>query len=113
MRSDGHLGREVPDPQGATGEHPFDELDLGPALYHNPCRKQAKKGGLVMEKLQLPVEEGHIYRCPVEGCHCEISIERPPQSVPPTQPFVDRRGHEMVKVSVDEAYGWGAGGERS
>ena len=66
-----------------------------------------------MEKLQLPVEEGHIYRCPVEGCHCEISIELPPQSVPPTQPFVDCCGHQMVKVSVSESYGWGARGERT
>ena len=34
-----------------------------------------------MEKPELPVAEGHIYRCPVEGCHCEISIERPPQNI--------------------------------
>ena len=61
---------------------------------------------------ELPVVEGHIYRCPVEGCHCEISIELPPQSLSPTQAFVDCCGHEMVKVSVDESYGAGARGER-
>jgi hypothetical protein len=33
--------------------------------------------------------------------------ERPPQNVPPTQPFVDCCGHQMVNVSVDESYGWG------
>jgi len=62
-----------------------------------------------MEIPELPVVEGHIYRCPVEGCHCEISIELPPQNLPPTQPFIDCRGHQMVKVSVDETYGWGQG----
>ena len=62
--------------------------------------------------VQLPVLEGHIYRCPVEGCHCEISIERPPQNMSPNQPFVDCCGHQMEHVSVDESYGWGARGER-
>ncbi len=66
----------------------------------------------MVEKPELPVVEGQIYRCPVEGCHCEISIVVPPQNAAPTQPFIDCRGHEMVKVSVDETYGWGARGER-
>ena len=65
-----------------------------------------------MEKPELPVVEGNIYRCPVEGCHSEISIERPPQNIAPTQSFIDCCGHEMAKVSVDESYGWGARGER-
>jgi len=39
-----------------------------------------------MEKPELPIVEGHIYRCPVEGCHCEISIELPPRNIPPPNP---------------------------
>jgi hypothetical protein len=53
------------------------------------------------------LDPGTVYRCPVEGCHCEISIVLPPKSVPATQPFVDCRGHEMVKVSAEEEYGRG------
>jgi hypothetical protein len=66
----------------------------------------------VSEMPKLPVVVGHCYRRPVEGRRCEISIILPPQNIPPTRPFIDCCGHEMVKVSVDESYGWGARGER-
>lgn len=44
------------------------------------------------------VEQGARYRCPVEGCGCEISVTSAPEMAP-TQSFVDCCGHEMRKVS--------------
>ena len=58
-----------------------------------------------MERMEHPLEEGIVYRCPVEGCHCEIEVRQPPQEMEPTQMFVDVCGHEMEKVSTDEPIG--------
>lgn len=54
------------------------------------------------ERLDHPVLEGTVYRCPVEGCHTEIEVRRPPQEMQPIRMFVDCCGHEMEKVSTDE-----------
>lgn len=50
--------------------------------------------GLVAEMVQ----EGDRYRCPVEGCGCEIQVSSTPQMAA-NQIFVDCCGHEMEKVS--------------
>lgn len=43
------------------------------------------------------VRQGDRYRCPVEGCGCEIQVTNAPQMVA-TQGFVDCCGHELEKV---------------
>ena len=44
------------------------------------------------------VQEGDRYRCPVEGCGCEIRVTSAPQ-MEATQSFVDCCGHQMERVS--------------
>ena len=58
-----------------------------------------------MERMDHSLVEGTVYRCPVEGCHCEIEVRRPPQDMEPTQTFVDCLGHAMEKISTDEPIG--------
>jgi hypothetical protein len=43
------------------------------------------------------VNQGDRYRCPVEGCGCEITVTSAPE-MEPTQGFVDCCGHEMEKA---------------
>jgi hypothetical protein len=52
--------------------------------------------------LDHPLEKGAVYRCPMDGCHAEIEVRRPPRNMEPTQLFVDCCGHQMEKVSTDE-----------
>jgi hypothetical protein len=44
------------------------------------------------------VDEGDRYRCPVEGCGCEMTVARAPD-MEPTQGFVDCCGHRMEKAA--------------
>lgn len=44
------------------------------------------------------VREGDRYRCPGEGCGCEITVARGPD-MEPAQEFVDCCGHRLEKVT--------------
>lgn len=44
------------------------------------------------------VQQGDRFRCPVEGCGCEITVTSAPEMTP-DQAFVDCCGHDMEKVS--------------
>ena len=46
----------------------------------------------------MEVREGDIFRCPIEGCGCEIRVTSTPK-MDAAQSFVDCCGHEMEKVS--------------
>lgn len=43
------------------------------------------------------VDEGDRYRCPIEGCGCEITVSSAPD-MEPTQSFIDCCGHEMERA---------------
>ena len=44
------------------------------------------------------VREGGWYRCPVEGCGCESTVDRAPD-MEPTQDFVDCGGRRMERAA--------------
>jgi hypothetical protein len=46
---------------------------------------------------KMDVREGDIFRCPVDGCGCEIRVTSTP-AMEATQSFVDCCGHEMENV---------------
>jgi hypothetical protein len=45
----------------------------------------------------MQVRQGDPYRCPVEGCSCEITMSSVPE-MEATQNFIDCCGHEMERV---------------
>lgn len=45
----------------------------------------------------MEVREGDVFRCPIEGCGCEIRVTSTP-TMEATRSFVDCCGHEMEKV---------------
>jgi len=45
----------------------------------------------------MEVRGGDVFRCPIEGCGCEIRVTGTP-TMEATQSFVDCCGHEMEKV---------------
>jgi|GEM_PF-3423192 len=46
----------------------------------------------------MEVRGGDVFRCPIEGCGCEIRVISTPTKEA-TRSFVDCCGHEMEKVS--------------
>lgn len=48
------------------------------------------------------VQQGTVYRCPVAGCGCEITVSHAPD-MQPTQDFVDCCGHRMEPASGTRA----------
>lgn len=46
----------------------------------------------------MEIKQGDRFRCPVEGCGCEITGGSAPE-MEATQAFVDCCGHEMEKVN--------------
>ncbi|MGD9893165.1 MAG: hypothetical protein AB7R89_01545 [Dehalococcoidia bacterium] len=45
------------------------------------------------------VQQGTVYRCPVQGCGCEITVTNAP-NMEATQEFTDCCGHKMEKIGT-------------